>query len=312
MAVLDLIASRARLVRVRRSATGPRSTRCSACRLRQARPAHGGEPRGDAPPRGAASPSRYDGRAGVRDAAAGDTRRPHSSSWAATAPPRCAAPPGSAWACSTRAATPRSTRSTRAPAPRYGTQPQASPQPTGDMPYVVLVGGGPGALRGRELGPLPAPRRADVQRGLDGRERGDQQVGGEERGRAPQRNGPYRIFSPQQAVAQIRKSGILLLQPLAGGIPPKLAWPSPKAARGEGAARREGGRLTVSPRAMRWLLWLAALALLPVPIVGIGSGRVPPLHHLRARLCSSLAFTLPRGVAGHRRAAVGAVPRLRR
>ena len=47
----------------------------------------------------------------------------------------------------------------------------------------------------------------------------------------------------------------------------------------------------MSPRAMRWLLWLAALALLPVPIVGIGSGRVPPLHHLELGALA-LAFTL--------------------
>ena len=39
-------------------------------------------------------------------------------------------------------------------------------------------------------------------------------------------NGSYRIFTPEQAVAQIRKSGMLMLQPLAGGIPPQLAWPS--------------------------------------------------------------------------------------
>jgi alkanesulfonate monooxygenase SsuD/methylene tetrahydromethanopterin reductase-like flavin-dependent oxidoreductase (luciferase family) len=39
-------------------------------------------------------------------------------------------------------------------------------------------------------------------------------------------NGAYRIFTPAEAVAQIRKAGMLMLQPLSGGIPPKLAWPS--------------------------------------------------------------------------------------
>lgn len=39
-------------------------------------------------------------------------------------------------------------------------------------------------------------------------------------------NGTYRIFTPEQAIAQIHKSGMLMLQPLAGGIPPQLAWPS--------------------------------------------------------------------------------------
>jgi hypothetical protein len=47
----------------------------------------------------------------------------------------------------------------------------------------------------------------------------------------------------------------------------------------------------VSPRAIRWLLWLAALAALPVPIFGIGAGRVPPLHQLELGALA-LAFTL--------------------
>jgi hypothetical protein len=46
----------------------------------------------------------------------------------------------------------------------------------------------------------------------------------------------------------------------------------------------------MSPRATRWLLWLAALAALPVPIFGVGSGRVPPLHHLELGALA-LAFT---------------------
>jgi alkanesulfonate monooxygenase SsuD/methylene tetrahydromethanopterin reductase-like flavin-dependent oxidoreductase (luciferase family) len=36
--------------------------------------------------------------------------------------------------------------------------------------------------------------------------------------------GPYRIFTPEEAVAHVRKSGVLLLQPLCGGLPPELAW----------------------------------------------------------------------------------------
>ena len=39
-------------------------------------------------------------------------------------------------------------------------------------------------------------------------------------------SGAYRIFTPEQAVAQIRRNGLLMLQPLCGGLPPKLAWPS--------------------------------------------------------------------------------------
>ena len=37
-------------------------------------------------------------------------------------------------------------------------------------------------------------------------------------------NGAYRIFTPEEAVAHVRKNGVLLLQPLCGGIPPKIAW----------------------------------------------------------------------------------------
>lgn len=47
----------------------------------------------------------------------------------------------------------------------------------------------------------------------------------------------------------------------------------------------------MSPRTMRWLLWLAALAALPLPIFGVGSGRVPALHHLELGALA-LAFTL--------------------
>ncbi|MGH0037551.1 MAG: LLM class flavin-dependent oxidoreductase [Myxococcota bacterium] len=38
--------------------------------------------------------------------------------------------------------------------------------------------------------------------------------------------GAYRIVDPDAAVGLIRKHGILLLQPLCGGMPPDLAWPS--------------------------------------------------------------------------------------
>jgi alkanesulfonate monooxygenase SsuD/methylene tetrahydromethanopterin reductase-like flavin-dependent oxidoreductase (luciferase family) len=38
--------------------------------------------------------------------------------------------------------------------------------------------------------------------------------------------GAYRIFTPEEAVAHVRASGVLLTQPLCGGVPPKLAWES--------------------------------------------------------------------------------------
>jgi alkanesulfonate monooxygenase SsuD/methylene tetrahydromethanopterin reductase-like flavin-dependent oxidoreductase (luciferase family) len=39
-------------------------------------------------------------------------------------------------------------------------------------------------------------------------------------------NGPYRIFTPDQAIAHVRANGVLLTQPLCGGLPPDLAWES--------------------------------------------------------------------------------------
>ena len=39
-------------------------------------------------------------------------------------------------------------------------------------------------------------------------------------------NGPYRIVTPEEAVALISQYHRLSLQPLCGGIPPGLAWPS--------------------------------------------------------------------------------------
>jgi alkanesulfonate monooxygenase SsuD/methylene tetrahydromethanopterin reductase-like flavin-dependent oxidoreductase (luciferase family) len=38
--------------------------------------------------------------------------------------------------------------------------------------------------------------------------------------------GAYRIFTPAQAIEHIQRSGVLLIQPLCGGLPPALAWES--------------------------------------------------------------------------------------
>ncbi len=39
-------------------------------------------------------------------------------------------------------------------------------------------------------------------------------------------NGPYRIFTPNEAIEHLRQTGLMLFQPLCGGIPPQLAWSS--------------------------------------------------------------------------------------
>jgi len=36
--------------------------------------------------------------------------------------------------------------------------------------------------------------------------------------------GSYRIFTPEEAILHVRRHGVLLMQPLCGGIPPALAW----------------------------------------------------------------------------------------
>ncbi len=38
-------------------------------------------------------------------------------------------------------------------------------------------------------------------------------------------NGPYRIFTPEEAIASASERGLMLLHPLCGDLPPKLAWP---------------------------------------------------------------------------------------
>jgi glucan phosphoethanolaminetransferase (alkaline phosphatase superfamily) len=45
----------------------------------------------------------------------------------------------------------------------------------------------------------------------------------------------------------------------------------------------------VSPRAVRWLLWLAALFVVPLPTVAFGPGLVPAAHQLELGLLA-LAF----------------------
>jgi len=38
--------------------------------------------------------------------------------------------------------------------------------------------------------------------------------------------GPYRIFTPEEAARHVQETGLFLAQPLCGGLPPDLAWPS--------------------------------------------------------------------------------------
>ena len=38
--------------------------------------------------------------------------------------------------------------------------------------------------------------------------------------------GAYQIFTPDEALAYVKANGMLLLQPLCGGLSPELAWAS--------------------------------------------------------------------------------------
>lgn len=52
--------------------------------------------------------------------------------------------------------------------------------------------------------------------------------------------GAYRIFSVDEAVEYVKQNGLLLTQPLCGGLPPELAWPSLELIANEVLPRSQG------------------------------------------------------------------------
>ena len=106
----------------------------------------------------------------------------------------------------------------------HGTKPQLFINPSGDAPVSCFISEDV-ERAWRELGPYLL-HDAQMYAGWMGESsaiskslaRSVDELRGE--------NGAYRIFTPDEAIAQIRKSGMLMLQPLSGGIPPRLAWPS--------------------------------------------------------------------------------------
>jgi hypothetical protein len=106
----------------------------------------------------------------------------------------------------------------------YGTQPQLFLNPSGDMPTSCFVAEDP-ERAWRELGPYLL-HDAQMYASWMGESVSISKSVAQNVDELRRENGAYRIFTPEQAAAQIRKSGMLMLQPLAGGIPPKLAWPS--------------------------------------------------------------------------------------
>ena len=106
----------------------------------------------------------------------------------------------------------------------YGTKPQLFLNPTGDAPMSTFVAEDPDRAW-RELGPYLL-HDAQMYASWMGESGAISKSVAKSVDELRRENGPYRIFTPEQATAQLEKSGILMLQPLAGGIPPKLAWPS--------------------------------------------------------------------------------------
>ena len=106
----------------------------------------------------------------------------------------------------------------------YGTKPQLFLNPTGDAPMSCFVAEDP-EHAWRELGPYLL-HDAQMYAAWMGEGEAISKSVAADVDALQRENGPYRILTPAQAIEQIRKSGMLMLQPLCGGLPPKLAWPS--------------------------------------------------------------------------------------
>jgi alkanesulfonate monooxygenase SsuD/methylene tetrahydromethanopterin reductase-like flavin-dependent oxidoreductase (luciferase family) len=106
----------------------------------------------------------------------------------------------------------------------YGTKPQLFVNPTGDAPMSSFVAEDP-ERAWRELGPYLL-HDAQMYAAWLGESGAITKSVADSVDALRRENGSYRILTPDEAVAQIRENGMLMLQPLAGGLPPKLAWPS--------------------------------------------------------------------------------------
>jgi alkanesulfonate monooxygenase SsuD/methylene tetrahydromethanopterin reductase-like flavin-dependent oxidoreductase (luciferase family) len=106
----------------------------------------------------------------------------------------------------------------------HGTTPQLFVNPTGDAPTSCFVAEDP-ERAWREIGPYLLHDAQMYATWMGEGEAISKSVAGDVDA-LRRENGPYRIFTPEQAVAHLRRSGMMMLQPLCGGLPPKLAWPS--------------------------------------------------------------------------------------
>jgi alkanesulfonate monooxygenase SsuD/methylene tetrahydromethanopterin reductase-like flavin-dependent oxidoreductase (luciferase family) len=107
----------------------------------------------------------------------------------------------------------------------YGTQPGLFLNPPGDLPTSCFVAEDP-ERAWREIGPYLLHDAQMYASWMGGENTSISKSAARSVDDLRRENGAYRIFTPEEAAARIRARGMLMLQPLAGGIPPKLAWPS--------------------------------------------------------------------------------------
>jgi len=105
-----------------------------------------------------------------------------------------------------------------------GTTPQLFVNPTGDAPMSCFVAEDP-ERAWRELGPYLL-HDAQMYAAWMGEGEAISKSVAADVAALRRENGPYRIVTPDEAAALIRRNGMLMLQPLCGGLPPELAWPS--------------------------------------------------------------------------------------
>ncbi len=106
----------------------------------------------------------------------------------------------------------------------YGTTPQLFVNPTGDAPMTCFVAKDVDRAW-REIGPYmlhDAEMYASWFREMGSITKSEALTVDALRAE----RGSYRIFTPEEAADLIRKNGMLMLQPLCGGLPPEIAWRS--------------------------------------------------------------------------------------
>ena len=106
----------------------------------------------------------------------------------------------------------------------YGTTPQLFLNPTREVPASCFVAEDPDRAW-RELGPYLL-HDARMYAGWMGEGDAISKSVAADVDALRSENGSYRILTPDEAVALIRRNGMIMLQPLCGGLPPQLAWPS--------------------------------------------------------------------------------------